>query len=888
MASARQDFERYVRWLYQPDKQVPEDVRRLATLALQNFDELAGTSRQRSQRSNYLVGLLRANLANTVAAAPAGAAEADVGTWPWVKLRHLTLGPFRGFRAAEPFDLSKQIILFYGPNGSGKTSLCEGLEYALLGDVEEAGNKRIAARTYLANVHARRFTPPVLKATDQNGREVDVAANLDTYRFCFIEKNRIDSFSRIAARPNAQRAELIATLFGMDQFNEFVGHFNESIDGQLVLIGERQITLTARRNALTADRTTVEGKAASEQVLDGEEAALAREYSADITYEMLKNLIGTTDAPGRLQELDKILEAVPPNVLGVTRQGLLDALQNAQHCAERLDGFITELRAKSDQVSFKALYDSVLALRGVVGERCPACDTPLDGEPHVVKNPYQKATDGLRQLEELGVLQGQQRTAETALGQASRELRQMLAPIATFLTARAEENGTISRWIAQLPVEPVGHWWLAIPPLATATEAETPSLDEILAVVDRMAAQDDASRQAQHDRQPHVSERRRLIDFQLRVQAQDLKRQQLNENVEAANNRIKAFDETNAELIAQAEQEKLDIARDTPFKTAYDRFLEELRAYRDQLPEQLMAGLNDAAKDLYNAFNRNDRDEDKLSALHLPLAGDGKIEIRFRGNPDARMDALHVLSEGHIRCLGLAILMAKAKSIGCPVIVFDDAINAIDHDHRGGIREAIFESDQFAQTQLIVTCHSNEFIKDIQQHLPAQRRGSCQVYLFRHHDGNYQPRVAGNIPTANYIAKARAAREALNDREALAASRQALEMLSEKTWRWLGSHDQGLLNLLLAGVGAEPSLRNLCEALVKRLRDSQTFHHANKDPLLAAYGRVLGIPVSNLVWTYLNKGTHEEAERDDFDGELVEAVVQTLEELDRLDLRPGR
>jgi len=57
---------------------------------------------------------------------------------------------------------------------------------------------------------------------------------------------------------------------------------------------------------------------------------------------------------------------------------------------------------------------------------------------------------------------------------------------------------------------------------------------------------------------------------------------------------------------------------------------------------------------------------------------------------------------------------------------------------------------------------------------------------------------------------------------------------------------------------------------------------------MTAYGRVLGIPVNNLVWTYLNKGTHEEAERDDFDGELVETVVQTLEELDRLDLRPGR
>ena len=37
-----------------------------------------------------------------------------------------------------------------------------------------------------------------------------------------------------------------------------------------------------------------------------------------------------------------------------------------------------------------------------------------------------------------------------------------------------------------------------------------------------------------------------------------------------------------------------------------------------------------------------------------------------------------------------------------------------------------------------------------------------------------------------------------------------------------------------------------------------------------------------------NKGTHEEANRDDFDATLVETVVQTLETLDDLDLRVGR
>jgi hypothetical protein len=251
-------------------------------------------------------------------------------------------------------------------------------------------------------------------------------------------------------------------------------------------------------------------------------------------------------------------------------------------------------------------------------------------------------------------------------------------------------------------------------------------------------------------------------------------------------------------------------------------------------------------------------------------------------------DALRILSEGHIRCLGLAILLAKAQSLRSPLIVFDDAINAIDHDHRSGIRETIFESDNFTGTQLIVTCHSNEFIKDIQQHLPAQYRNDCQVYLFRHHNGDYQPRVTGNVPTRNYVTKARESRNALDDREALASSRQALEMFSEKVWRWLGSHDLGLLNLQPAGVGAEPGLRNLCEALLRKLHSAGTFVHANKQPLIDAYGRILGIPAANLVWTYLNKGTHEEANRDDFDANHVESVVATLEALDGLDLRTGR
>lgn len=216
MATAKQDFEHFVRRLYEPDSAMPADVRRLAMLCLQNFDELAATTRQRSQRSITLARLIRDSMPEIADVVPAPAAQAVAGVWAWKRLRNFTLGPFRGFRNPETFDLTKQVVLFYGPNGSGKTSLCEGLEYALLGEVEEAGAKRIVARTYLANLHAGRFVDPVLTATDHRGSEINVAANPDAYRFCFVEKNRIDSFSRIAARPPAQRAELIATPFSGD------------------------------------------------------------------------------------------------------------------------------------------------------------------------------------------------------------------------------------------------------------------------------------------------------------------------------------------------------------------------------------------------------------------------------------------------------------------------------------------------------------------------------------------------------------------------------------------------------------------------------------------------------------------------------------------------
>eukprot|EP01034_Spumella_vulgaris_P001929 gene1929-2525_t len=284
MTSALHDFQQFYRWLHNPERRAPEDVLRLANIVLANFDIIAASSRQHSQRSTVLAGLARRLLPTTDAAPLPANPAAPTGDWSWRSLQNLTVGPFRGFRNPEVFDLRRRIVMFSGPNGSGKTSLCEALELAMLGSVEEGTLKRITADRYFTNIHEGRYTLPVLTASDMGGQPVLITADADGYRFCFIEKNRIDNFSRIAAKPAGEKTELIATLFGMDSFNDFVGHFNDSMDGLLTLQGLKQRELANKRAALAQDISTVNGEQVALQGFSQVEANYATAYAAGLTY----------------------------------------------------------------------------------------------------------------------------------------------------------------------------------------------------------------------------------------------------------------------------------------------------------------------------------------------------------------------------------------------------------------------------------------------------------------------------------------------------------------------------------------------------------------------------------------------------------------------------
>lgn len=886
MGTARQDFERFVRWLHEPERQVSVGARRFANLVLTHFDAVAGTARQHNNRSHLLARLARDGLAQASGDLPHLPEAGPQGAWPWVRLRHLTLGPFRGFREPQGFDLAKRLVLCYGPNGSGKSSLCEALEYALLGSVEEAGTKRIDHADYLANIHAGRFAEPRLTATDAEGNEVQVQADENAFRFFFIEKNRIDNFSRIAASTRGRKTDLIATLFGMDQFNDFTSHFNESMDAALTLEAREQITLNARRQALRADEITRDAEPEKLRAEDQAAANYAAAYQEGLAFEGLCGFVGSDETPGRLQELDAKLRAVQPALTSITREGVAQAFAQADAGAEGVATSIREMQARREQISFRDLFAAVQDLNVVHPDHCPACLTPLT---ETTSNPFERAAAGLHELQELAALEARHQRISQAAAEASTALRGELHKIEAFLQTVGEAGSFVGAYARELPRFPNNlDWWASVHAAEIDEDGATPSLAKILEVADRAAAQDIETRLTIEARDSDADEQRGLNEARVWTAEHRTRRGKIVQDAADARARIGQWETSNVDLIRRADQEAQANLRDRPIKEAYDSFRQHLDRFRDRLPGMLMADLNATAMELYNEFNHTDREEDKIAELLLPLTGEGVIEIAFRGNPGRRVNALTALSEGHIRCLGLAILLAKAQSVQAPLIIFDDAVNAIDHDHRSGIRAAIFESDRFRSTQILVTCHSQEFIKDVENSLPRELRADCQQYALRHHDGNHQPRVNPDVGSANYLARAQQAVSRHDSRDALSFARKALEMFMHKAWKWLESHRVGNISVQVEGPAREPQLRALCEAVRTRLRGLGTFNHASKDPLFQSLNTILGIPEQNLVWLLLNKGTHEEPDRDDFDVQHVETVLRVLTDIDALDLRVGR
>lgn len=864
----------YLRFLQTLNNQAtPDYVRKIANLVQANLEALVPLTTHQGQRVRKIVSLAQAKWDTTSSAIQPLPENIGEQIAKVSKLKSMHVGPFRGFARQEVFDLTSRLVLIYGPNGTGKSSFCEALEYGLLGNVAEAESKRFRdQQSYLKNAYVNSFISPDIRAYDNQDNEIIVTPNEAAYRFCFVEKNRIDSFSRIAAQAPAKQTELISTLFGLESFTDFVRNFTPEIDTRYIdLIGAKATLLTQKRQALSGAEQQIKLNTEELQRIAMEEQNLANEYRENANFsQMVLELNGDDEKPGLIQQLEYELQQPISTKSNLSSAPLEELCKSIVANVTDLEKKQQELASVSQQVSFKQLYEAVSQVQQSSPNDCPACKTPLS---HVRINPYNLASEELQKLQQLALTQQAFKQIEQTVKQLLFNLSQILN---TCLRWYPQNNALQAYFIANNSLPEIA-WWNSL--LVKLSDGFTP-WQHLSSQVKQLEEFDKQIDQAALQRSKKNSDLNNLREYLRRITILQTRRQTGSAAIAGARQLISSFNNENSQLIVDVEAEKPIIARNQVIVSAYYSFVQKLNNYLNNLPSLLVADLGEIVVRLYNAFNRNDSAGERLEIVKLPLAQNQNMDISFQANPTKFYNALHILSEGHIRCLGLSILLAKNIKENAPLVIFDDPVNAIDDDHRESIRRTLFDEQYFSEKQILLTCHGEEFFKDIHNLLSAQAALQTQSFTFLPRLDEPHIRVDFNSAPRNYILAARGHIDRNEIRDALAKSRQALEVLTKgKVWQYVHRHGDGNLSLKLRSAKAPIELRNLAEQLKSKI-NSGSFSDPQKNIIFAPLDALLGLNGESREWRYLNKGTHEENDRAEFDRSTVEEIIANLESLD--------
>lgn len=859
------------------DKNADENVIKIANLIHGNLERVIPLGTFLGRRLQLLVEIAKREFENT-SVEYTGKVGTETTTINGIsKLESMTVGPFRGFYSTETFDLDERLVLIYGPNGTGKSSFCEALEYGLLESVREASNGRYKNEVeYLKNSHNEQFKKPVIKGIVE-GLENAIVVNPseDEFRFCFIEKNRIDNFSRIATLAPARQTELISALFGLDDFNEFVKGFSPDMEKYIDLDGKREAEFEGKRKSLETNEEFIKSNVIELKKVEDEERKLADSYNKGMSYEKFVAEIGTDETPGLIKQLTSKLQKSIPHIVGLRKIDLTSI-------RARLDVTISKIKEKEiemsnckDEISYKGLYESISALTEVSKDNCPACKTPI---VNTNENPFVLAEENLIKLKHISVLEEEMEKMHNSLLNGFSEVYQFILRASKSEAVKEHTSELRNCLVLDDDISLLNaEWWRNLTKVHEKSESKWLLLETAVGILEENDSKVTEGERTRKKDSEKLKKLQKLHEEVIRIQS---KREVLDERIEKSERYIREFNESNKELIEAISLERIEIIQNKNIAQSYSAYVQLLRKYKNDLPRKYVENLGESAVMLYNSFNRNDPENELLAELKLPVLSDERIKISFKNNPNKYFDALQILSEGHIRCIGLAILLAKNLDENSPFIIFDDPVNAIDDEHRESIRKTLFEDDHFEGKQIILTCHGEEFSKDIENLLGSERSKYIKRYTFLPKSGDQHLRVMDDSNPRNYVLAAQRKIDEFKKRDALSKSRQALEyLMKNKLWAYVSKHGDGNLSIRLRSHNSPIELRQLTEQLKAKITKSN-FNHDDKDRILEVLNKLLGGSGNSREWRYLNKGTHEESDRTEFDFDTVKEIVDSLVALD--------
>ena len=776
------------------------------------------------------------------------------------KLNVLEVDSFRGFSVSRTFNLDKQYVFLYGPNGSGKSSFSEALEYGLLGIIEDAEANKIKLSTYIKNTATQKGKKPTITCTYEDGSEDEAIIDYDAYRFAFVEKNRIADFSHISVLNSKNQNERIAALFGLSAFNEFVQGFTKNFD-------EKYLTTSSVTEKLFEEKQL--SRDSKEKQLQESEVELNR--IRDLLVEEIAKL-----KKWEITEVDSALDYLENPTTGILTVKIAE--RDKQYVTpipvEHIEGFINyilklqknlktvnENRNKlSDmalQVNYKNLYEIISELEETTS--CPACGTNL---ANAERNPYEYAKEQLKTFTEIELIQKEINDAAQNARENIREILDFIAKNQEFfklLQIKIYNMVSVELEDIRKYVDTVSKWFEFC--------EELKGFDKIVAR-NKIEEYNKAANKSNSEYEQQVAELSAVRNALVTLKAQMNEKEHI---IKRCQKEIKEFDEQSEATIKKIQEEKRICEFNVKIIEAYNKIIGSLVNYNNELPRQIARDLEQKIVDYYNTINQDDADFEKIEELILPDATSDKMYITFADGSTS--EALQVLSEGHIKILGLSILLAKAVHDNLNFIIFDDIVNAIDDDHRNGVADLLINHVDFANTQIILSTHGDQFIFKLQDKLGQKRvKENAIVYKFIPADSLEERGVVVEYSDSKTPLIAAEEKYSKNEtKDAASKCRQAMECVAYNLWNLIAKSSDAMISVGMRSPKSLPDLSSIVDGLIKKTGKIRGMEDINAEL------KSLKEPGN---WRVLNKGTHYEDEQREFERADVKCVYDHLVKLD--------
>lgn len=631
-----------------------------------------------------------------------------------MRLLELTVRNFRGFGpAVDPIDLDADLVLLYGPNGHGKTSLAEAVEWLFYGTTKrrlrgEDYSKAEYANTF-ANVHGGTPTEVTLRAR-LGSRDVRLSRVLGPKEtsatfvdggpaeFSTLGIRALDAFYPVVAQHGLQtfvhakpkdRRDAICAALGLEELTGLKAaldsaraSFQRTPPKAVVDARNRLKALAAELHLVPAAHDAAERWASNPAIVDRTQDERALLAAAS----QLTGRSPTTAEDALLMLREKRHEAgravfdTGPIALGeahaVHRAAALEALTDLSQASGAVDDAVAALAgitAAAYSAAILAFWTEGLAFAGE-GDTCPMCEE--DTLPEARKAEVKARIDGsaatvaadARLTERLAEWQALFKPTVAAV--AGLGIRGLDAEGRGHLARLLGDGANVAQFLAAheaylLAQRALGEALQENRDAGVATPALAAKPDGLPGLIDRRAQGRNVLAAA-------------IAVFTAKLEAYESAWAAIADLVAA---RIAADDAVGRiDAVGKGLRALPDVALLSRYAAILNETQELIRSVEEVAQakqEDLLKSRGQEVADLYRLLNQGaavgfEAMEPANDALKLHATSFGK-----------RMPAAANLSECQLNCLGLAVWLMRATTPTSPFgfVVLDDPVQAMDDDH---------------------------------------------------------------------------------------------------------------------------------------------------------------------------------------------------------------